>query len=172
MSDREDFDARQSEYQAQLELVRSVTRELIMSVEFDAWPYRLAVVDFGLDSQEHYEALYYPIREHEIMPKELDDAFGHGEKLTALARNAPSNRHKDITFHTSWDDIYGRDSRSASVSTPLPAPSEIADGMNSDALGHAGKEELLSPSGIASDPSQSLTDPTPDHPHVQGRSKR
>jgi hypothetical protein len=42
------------------------------------------------------------------MPKDLDAALGHGEKLTALARNAASNPHKDVQFYTSWDGIYHR----------------------------------------------------------------
>jgi hypothetical protein len=172
MSDEEDFLVERDEFRFQLEFVRPVTRNLISSILLDEWPNQAAIVDFGLDSQEHYEALYHPIREHEIMPKELDDALGHGEKLTALARNAPSNRHKDITFHTSWDGIYGRDSRSASVSTPLPSPSEIADGKNSNAFRQGGNDELLSPSGIVSDSSRSLSDPTPGHPNERGRGKR
>lgn len=75
----------------------------------DAWPNHTAIGDFGLDSQEHYEALYYPIRASEITPSALDDALGHGEKLTALVRAATSNPHKDIEFHTSWDAVLGRD---------------------------------------------------------------
>jgi hypothetical protein len=74
----------------------------------DAWPNHAAVVDFGIDSQKHYEALYFPIREAEIMPKVLDAALGDGPKLTALARESASNPHKDVEFHTSWDLILGR----------------------------------------------------------------
>lgn len=93
---------------AELHQLRPVTRDLIESVLMDASPGAAAIVDFGLDSQEHYEALYYPIRQGEITPTALDEALGHGEKLTALVRAAPSNPHKEVQFYTSWDHIFGR----------------------------------------------------------------
>jgi hypothetical protein len=89
----------------ELKEVRQTTRDLIDSVMMDVWPRNGAVIDFGIDSQEHYEALYYPIREHQIMPKELDEALGHGEKLTALIKAASAHSHKDVQFSTSWDGI-------------------------------------------------------------------
>lgn len=101
---------RHKEFAEQLLSVRPTTRNLVTSVLMDAWPGHAAVVDFGIDSQKHYEALYYPIREAEIMPKALDAALGDGRKLTALTREAPSNPHKGVEFHTSWDVILGRDS--------------------------------------------------------------
>ena len=63
----------------------------------DAWPRAGAIVDFGLKSQEHYEALYYPVREGEITPEQLDAALGKGEKLTALAQvgtEQPAQGHR------------------------------------------------------------------------------
>ena len=91
----------------------------------DVWPtHPAAIVDFGLDSQKHYEALYYPLRDGNIMPQALDDALGHGEKLTALVRSAASNPHKDVTFSTSWDVLYGRDARPATPEQ-APSPSDI-----------------------------------------------
>jgi hypothetical protein len=97
----------------QLRQVRPVTRNLIESLMLDIWPHHAAIVDFGIDSQKHYEALYYPVREGEIAPHALDAALGHGEKLTDLTRQASSNPHKDVQFHTSWDVMFGR---------PRPAP--------------------------------------------------
>ncbi len=91
--------------------VRPVTRTLVLSLLSDQWPGNAAVVDFGLDSQRHYAALAYPLREAEIMPRQLDAALGSGEKLTALVLAAPSNPHKDVVFHTSWDIALGRDYR-------------------------------------------------------------
>ena len=99
---------RAKEFAKQLAAVRPSTRNLVTSVLFDAWPNLTAVVDFGIDSQKHYEALYFPIREAEIMPKVLDAALGDGPKLTALVRESESNPHKDVEFHTSWDLILGR----------------------------------------------------------------
>src|SRR5213594_2651244 len=99
-----------TKFAEQLLSVRPTTRTLVTSILIDAWPSHAAVVDFGIDSQKHYEALYFPIREAEIMPEALDAALGDGPKLTALVRDAASNPHKDVEFHTSWDLILGRGS--------------------------------------------------------------
>ncbi len=64
--------------------IRDTTRNLVESLMLDVWPRAGAIVDFGLKSQEHYEALYYPVREGEISPEQLDAALGKGEKLTVL----------------------------------------------------------------------------------------
>lgn len=103
---------RHKESAEQLLSVRPVTRSLVTSILMDEWPGH-ATVDFGIDSQKHYEALYYLIREAEIMPKALDAAIGHGEKLTAITKEAASNPHKDVQFHTWWDVILGRESAGA-----------------------------------------------------------
>jgi hypothetical protein len=119
--------------------LRDTTRNLIEAIWLDAWPRSGAIVDFGLDSQEHYEAIYYGLRAGEIEPEALDAALGKGEKLTALARSAKSNPHKDIAFRTSWDGLRpepeydgghsgGGDAGSAPAAPArLPSPSEIAD---------------------------------------------
>lgn len=82
----------------QLEQVRPVTRNLIESVMLDSWPDHAAIVDFGIDSQEHYEALYYPFWEGDISAEQLDEARGNGEKLIELVFKAPNNPHRFITF--------------------------------------------------------------------------
>ncbi len=102
---------RHKEFAEQLLSVRSTTRNLVTSILMDAWPSHAAVVDFGIDSQKHYEALYHPIREAEIMPKALDAALGDGPKLSAMTREAASNPHKEVEFHTSWDVVLGTDSQ-------------------------------------------------------------
>lgn len=107
----------------QLLTVRPTTRDLVTSILRDIWPGHAAVVDFGIDSDKHYEALYFPIREAEILPKALDAALGHGQKLTALTREAASNPHKDVQFHTSWDLIFGRENSGRS-------PSDRGDGQH------------------------------------------
>jgi hypothetical protein len=94
----------------QLLSVRPTTRNLVTSILMEQWPSPAAVVDFGIDSRKHYEALCFPIREAEIMPKALDAALGDGPKLTALVQESASNPHKDVEFHTSWDLILGRES--------------------------------------------------------------
>ncbi len=104
--------SKHAKFAEQLLSVRPTTRNLVTSMLTDSWPNHAAVVDFGIDSRKHYEALCFPIREAEIMPKVLDAALGDGPKLTALTREAASNPHKDVEFHTSWDLILGRNSSS------------------------------------------------------------
>jgi hypothetical protein len=110
---------RHKRFAEELLSVRPVTRDLVTSILIDAWPSHAAVVDFGIDTQKHYEALYWPIREAEIMPKALDAALGNGPMLTAMTREAGSNPHKDVTFSTSWDIILGRDAGGAAFSDVL-----------------------------------------------------
>lgn len=87
-------------------MVRPLTQKLFEAIMLDLWPEGIAAqVDFGLDSQEHYEALYGPIRNGEITIQQLDDAICDGAKLTALVKDCPSNRHKDIVFRTAWDEL-------------------------------------------------------------------
>lgn len=85
--------------------IRPTTKNLVTALLLDTWPSHAAIVDFGLDTQEHYEAIYYPLREGEIRPEQLDAALGNGPELTRLARSAPSNPHRTITFETSWDHL-------------------------------------------------------------------
>lgn len=85
--------------------MRPVTENLVKAVLMDSWPSNATVVDFGLDDQQHYEALYYPLRAGEITPQQLDVALGNGKALTALANGAESNPHKGIVFDTAWDHM-------------------------------------------------------------------
>lgn len=85
--------------------IRPVTASLLMAVALDTWPSPAAIVDFGIDSQEHYEALYYPIRKGEITPAQLEKALGNGPALTALVRSCKSNPRKNVLFSTAHDDL-------------------------------------------------------------------
>jgi hypothetical protein len=124
---------RNPKFAEQLASVRPTTRSLVTSILLDAWPNHAAAVDFGIDSQKHYEALYFPIREGEITPTALDAALGDGPKLTALMRDAASNPHKDVEFHTSWDLILGRDnSRTAEKIGLKELRSDTAKARTSD----------------------------------------
>ena len=77
---------RHTEFAEQLLSARPTTRSLVMSMLSDSWPSHASVIDFGIESRKHYEALCFPIREAEIMPKALDAALGDGAKLTALVQ--------------------------------------------------------------------------------------
>lgn len=86
-------------------MIRPLTQRLYEAIMLDTWPDGASViVDFGLESQEHYEALYYPVRAGEVTQDDLDRALGSGPKLTALARSASSNPHKEIVFRTPYED--------------------------------------------------------------------
>lgn len=86
--------------------LRSLTTVLYNAIMADCWPDSpAAIVDFGLESQEHYEALYYPVRAEEISLAQLDEALGSGPKLTALVQSAKSNPHKGIVFRTPYDEF-------------------------------------------------------------------
>ena len=89
--------------------LKDTTRNLIEAIWADEWPRNGAIVDFGLKSQAHYEALYYGVRDGQITPEQLDRALGRGEELTALARSARSNPHREILFRTDWDDLRAED---------------------------------------------------------------
>lgn len=86
--------------------IRPLTHELVTAIMLDKLPESPAIVtDFGIESQQHYEALYYPVRAGEITAEQLDEALGNGPKLTELVRRSPSNPHKEITFRTPWEDL-------------------------------------------------------------------
>lgn len=103
--------SKHTEFAEQLLSARPTTRSLVMSILMNSWPSAAAVVDFGIDSQKHYEALCHPIREAEIMPHALDAAIGDGENLTELTRNAASNPYPDVTFRMSRNVVSGRAGR-------------------------------------------------------------
>jgi hypothetical protein len=86
-------------------MLRNNTRNLVEAIWADKWPRQGAVVDFGLRSQAHCEALYYGVRDAQIMPEQLDAALGRGEALTTLVRSARSNPHRDIQYRTNWGDL-------------------------------------------------------------------
>jgi hypothetical protein len=101
--------------------LRPVTRRLIEDVALDIRPSSPAVLnDFGIESQQHYEALYYPLREGEILPMQLEAAICCGPKLTELVNAATSNPHKGISFSTPWDEFLPR------LSKPEPLQKETA----------------------------------------------
>jgi hypothetical protein len=98
-------ESREDRKQADIRPLRDTTRNLVEAIWADEWPRSGAIVDFGLKTQAHYEALYYGVREGQITPEALDAALGKGERLTALARSARSNPHREILFRTDWDAL-------------------------------------------------------------------
>ena len=106
--------------------LRGTTRNLLAATWADEWPRDGAIVDFGLRTQEHYEALYYPLRHGDITPEQVDAAMGDGGRLTDLVSEAAHNPHKGIVFRTDRDDLRPEPEQHEGDSTPLPSPGQIA----------------------------------------------
>ena len=127
----------QSRIQAATPTVRPTTTNLVEAVMLDVWPRPPAIVDFGIRSQAHLEALYYPLRHGDFTPEQVDAALGNGRKLTELVNAAPHNPHKGIVFRTDWDALLPESGRQAGMPAtpsadkaakepPHPWPSEVA----------------------------------------------
>lgn len=123
--------------------IRDTTRSLVKAVMLDVWPSVATVVDFGLNTQEHYEALYYPLRHGDITPEQVDAALGNGRLLSELVNAAPHNPHKGIEFRTGWDGLALEPDCDGCDDEPqrLPTLSEIARGKQAVAtVAEKGKE--------------------------------
>ena len=120
----------------QLAAARDTTRDLVQSVVRDEWPRNGAIVDFGIDSQKHYEALYHPIREREIEPKQLDEALGDGDKLSELARRSAGRPAQGCRIP------HGPGTKCLAVSQSVTAPKKTAGGIRIEGPGgtRAGEE--------------------------------
>jgi hypothetical protein len=82
---------------------------LVEAVMLDMFPSHPAITDFGIKSQEHYEALYQPIREGVITADQLHSLAGAGEEITNLvskywASQGDTEKAK-IVFTTFWDRL-------------------------------------------------------------------
>lgn len=123
MSDRDDESPNWA-----LERVKPATRDLVNAIIRDEWPRPYTMVDFGLATQEHYEAAYYAIRSGEVSPAELDEAICSGPRLTELLASAPSNPHKEIVFETDWDR--------------MPVEEDLEPGLENQETSHRGTAEV------------------------------
>jgi len=119
--------------------LRDTTRSLIKAITLDVWPSVAAVVDYGIHSQEHYEALYYPLRHGDFTPQQLDAALGKGPVLTEMVNAAPHNPHKGIVFRTSWDGLIPEPEDTPP--TGKPTLSDIAERKPEPAATAAAKEK-------------------------------
>lgn len=98
---------------------------------FDLFPDSPAVIaDFFITDQQHYEALYYPIRAGEITVQDLDRVLDDPEAITKLVNRSPSNPHKGIVFgfgksemglHTQEEQIQAVDMAADSLARGLDA---------------------------------------------------
>ena len=83
--------------------VRPVTENVFWSLILDVWPNPAGIQDFGLESDRHYAALQYAVRDDGVTREELDRALGDGEAITALIR--PGNPYRGVRFQTAWDGL-------------------------------------------------------------------
>lgn len=103
-----------------------VTRNLLDCFIFGDWPSNAAVLDFGIASRSHYDALRYSIffddkpewsalGEDELdamidaelrkRTLELNSAIKHGGKLTAFVQKYAPEHLARITFDTGMDEF-------------------------------------------------------------------
>lgn len=87
--------------------LKPVTEALVDAIVLDLWPGGAVIVDFGLVSTRHYEAIYYAVRHDDVSPAELDNAAGNGPLLTALMERAEHNPHRGrgLVFTTPYDEV-------------------------------------------------------------------
>jgi hypothetical protein len=101
------------------------TQALLDSVDNGMWRSQLpaTIIDFGIVSEDHLEALVYGIATGQITAEQLDAALGNGPMLTELASRLvdpgdPSvHPYEGVRFITKWDVIHGR----------IPAPQKEID---------------------------------------------
>jgi len=67
-----------------------------------------AIVDFGLQSTEHFYNLSIVVRDHNITPAELDEVLGDGKKIKELVNRFSDAPYPNLDYVTSWDFIEGR----------------------------------------------------------------
>ena len=85
-------------------MIRPVTKNCFDSLMMDQWPRAAAIVDFGLDSVEHYSALQRCIRAGYISIQELDALLGNGPALTNRINGLFHFPYR-IVFQTAYDDM-------------------------------------------------------------------
>ena len=105
--------------------LRPITRHLAIALLFDLSLTPPELVDFGVDTDNHYRALKAVLlgglasadarsAVHQTdqalceRVKELDHAYGHGPRLNALVRKYAPAYAQMVHFYTSWDELFGR----------------------------------------------------------------
>ena len=83
--------------------IRPLTMEVYRALRLDRWPTPAGIVDFGLTSDRHYEALRWAVTREGVAPEQLDAALGKSAELQALI--SPANPHRDVVFRTLYDDL-------------------------------------------------------------------
>lgn len=83
--------------------MKMTTQSLFEAIFLDLPVTPAVSADFGIYSQQQYEAYYYAIRRNDITADQFDKALGDGPALTTLLRNAINNPHREIRISTVYD---------------------------------------------------------------------
>jgi hypothetical protein len=86
-----------------LNTVHEMTLELFSYFIAGEWPRPRVLAAFGIESDDHYEALVHAVASDDVTLNELDRALGSGVALTALIRSG--NPYHGIEFRTMWDEL-------------------------------------------------------------------
>ena len=78
---------------------------LFSSLMMDVWPGAGAIVDFGLDDDEHYAALQVAIRSGDITLNDLRRVSCNGAQITELLNRKKCNP-RGLVFKTSYDGLF------------------------------------------------------------------
>jgi len=90
-----------------MDKLKGSTKWLLEAIFYNGKVYAELVGDWGITSNEHFEALRDAVRVHEIDIYQLNDALGQGEKITALLNRAGCNPGH-LVFRTDWDEFCER----------------------------------------------------------------
>jgi hypothetical protein len=65
-------------------------------------------IDFGIVTSWQYGALLLAIHQGVVTLDDLDEAVGHGAKITLRCRRVCDSPYAGEVFHTVWDGVAGR----------------------------------------------------------------
>jgi len=82
-----------------------MAEQLVNCLTHDVWPSSAAVVDFGIATDRHRDALQHAVRTG-FSAYDLDRVTGEGPAITQLVRAAPGQQYADLEFRTAYDDLH------------------------------------------------------------------
>ena len=85
------------------QVVREMTKNLVLALELDMWPSPAACVDFGIKTDLHLGALQFAVRQDGVSAERLDAALGSGPEIQKLISD--QNPYRFVTFETPWDHL-------------------------------------------------------------------
>jgi hypothetical protein len=111
------------------ERLKSSTSYLLEAISTGTEPRDAAKVDFGIESEKHFEALSHSVLNGKITPEMLDASLGNGAALTHLVKNDRTNPHRGIVFETGWHELLRQripaeraEEKASILGYPLPEP--------------------------------------------------